>query len=85
MKKLVMDVPNEGLEKLLGERITVFCAVYIYTGTLAGVNDTCVLLEDAAIVYETGPFTDKKWKDAQPLPGPWYVARGMIESFGVLK
>lgn len=85
MRKLIEDVPGEGLEKLLGERVTLFCAVYIYTGKLVGVNDKCVLLEDAAIVYETGPLNDKKWKDAQPLPGPWYVSIGMIESFGVLK
>lgn len=85
MRKLIEDVPGEGLEKLVGERVTLFCAIYIYTGKLVGVNDKCVLLEGAAIVYETGPLNDKNWKDAQPLPGPWYVSTGMIESFGVLK
>ena len=85
MKKIVEEVSGEGLEKLLGERVTLFCAVYIYTGKLVGVNDNCVLLTDAAIVYETGPLLDGKWKDAQPLPHDWYVMRGMIESFGVLK
>lgn len=85
MKEIVQEVTNEGLEKLLGERVTLFCAVYIYTGTLAGVNADCVLLEDAAIVYETGAFTEKGWKDAQKLPGDWYVQKGMIESFGLLK
>ena len=49
-------------------------------------NDTCITLEDAAIVYETGPFGEKNWKDAQKLPnGVWYVATGLIESFGELK
>ena len=87
MKKLVTvtEVPNEGLDSLLGERVTLYCAVYIYTGTLAGVNDDCVLLEDAAVVYETGAYTDKTWKDAQKLPNKWYVQKRMIESFGVLK
>ncbi len=85
MRKLVEEVQGEGLEKLLGERITVFCAVYIYTGKLIGVNDDCVLLQDASIVYETGEFTTKDWKDAQPLPNNWYVAKSSIESFGVLK
>ena len=85
MKKIVEEVSGEGLEKLLGERVTLFCAVYIYTGKLVGVNDNCVLLTDAAIVYETRPLLDGKWKDAQPLPHDWYVMRGMIESFGVLK
>ena len=85
MKKLVEIVDTEGLEKLIGERVTLFCAIYIYTGKLVGVNDSCVLLQDAAIVYETGPLTDGKWKDAQALPGDWYVTTSMIESFGLLK
>lgn len=85
MKKLVEEVNGEGLDKLLGECVTLFCAVYIYTGKLIGVNDTCVLLTDAAIVYETGAFTTKEWKDAQALPHDWYVQRAAIESFGIMK
>lgn len=84
MKQLV-EVKGEGLVALLGERVTLFCLNYIYTGKLIGVNKTFVLLEDAAIVYETGSFTDKAWKDAQPLPHNWYVKMGAIESFGKLK
>lgn len=85
MKKIVEEVSGEGLEKLLGERVTIFCAVYIYTGKLVGVNDDCVLLTDVSIVYETGAFDNKSWQDAQPLPYDWYVQKSMIESFGVLK
>jgi hypothetical protein len=79
MKKLVETVTGEGLEKLIGERITLFCINYIYTGKLSGVNDTCILLTDAAIVYETGALDTKEWADAQKLPAGW------IKSFGVLK
>ena len=85
MKRLIEEVNGEGLEKLLGERVTLFCAVYIYTGKLIGVNSSCVLLEEASIVYETGEFSEKQWKDAQKLRGNWYVQIGMIESFGILK
>ena len=85
MRKIVEEVSGEGLEKLLGERVTLFCGNYIYTGKLVGVNTACVLLQDAAIVYETGPLTTKEWKDAQKLPGDWYVQLAWIESFGVLK
>jgi hypothetical protein len=85
MRKIVQEVEGEGLDKLLGERVTLFCANYIYTGVLAGVNETCVLLTSAAIVYETGPLNDKKWKDAQDLPEEWYVQTSAIESFGKLK
>jgi hypothetical protein len=85
MKKLVTKVENEGLLELIGERITLFCANYIYTGKLIGVNESCVLLEDAAVVYETGALSDKAWQDAQKLPADWYVQTAFIESFGVLK
>ena len=89
MKKVIsvptIEVEGEGLTALLGKRVTIFCAVYIYTGDLVGVNDTCVLLNNAAIVYETGAFSDKAWADAQSLPNEWYVQKSMIESFGVLK
>jgi hypothetical protein len=87
MKKLVnvQEVEGEGLVALLGQRVTLFALNYIYTGLLAGVNDTCVLLTDPAIVYETGAFADKAWKDAQKLPGDLYVQNRCIEAFGVVK
>ena len=85
MKKLVEEISGEGLVKLLGERVTLFCCRYIYTGKLTGVNETCVLLEDAGIVYETGELTTNDWSDMQKLPGDWYVATQSIESFGLLK
>ena len=87
MQKLVnvVEVQGEGLIKLMGENVTLFCMNYIYTGKLVGVNETCVLLETARIVYETGDLSSGAWKDAQALPGCWYVQTGAIESFGILK
>jgi hypothetical protein len=85
MRKLVEEVENEGLSKLLGEKVTLFCLNYIYTGKLVGVNDTCVLLKEPSIVYETGAFTETQWKDAQKLPHELYVMLGAIESFGIVK
>lgn len=85
MKKLVELVDGEGLEKLMGERVTLFCINYIYSGKLMGVNEKCVLLTEASIVYETGALNTKDWSDAQKLPNDWYVAMNCIESFGVLK
>ena len=84
MKKVVSvtEVDGEGLVGLLGERICFFCVNYIYEGRLAGVNDTCVLLEDAAVVYETGPFNGKEFKDAQRIGPLWYVQLSAVESFG---
>jgi hypothetical protein len=85
MRKIVEEVEGEGLEKLLGETVTFFCANYIYSGKLVGVNNTCVLLQDAGVVYETGPFENKAWKDRQVLPKEWYIMLNAIESFGILK
>jgi hypothetical protein len=84
MKKLVevQEVEGEGLTALLGEQVLLFCLNYIYTGKLIGVNLTCVLLEAPSIVYETGAFTDKSFKDAQKLPHELYVQTSAIESFG---
>lgn len=84
MRKIVEET-GEGLEKLLGARVTLFCLNYIYTGRLIGVNTTCVLLAEPSIVYETGPFDQPKWKDAQPLPHELYVMTAAIESYGIIK
>lgn len=87
MKKIVtvQEIEGEGLEALLNERVTLLCARYIYCGDLVGVNDTCILLENAEIVYETGAWSDKKWSMAEKLPKAIYIQRQAIESFGVMK
>lgn len=85
MKKIV-EVSDEGLEGLLGEKVTLFCANYFYTGTLSGVNHTCVQLTDPSIIYETGSWADSDWKNEEKLPSQsLYVQCAAIEAFGVLK
>ena len=85
MRKIVEEVDNEGLIKLIGETVTLWCMNYIYTGKLVGVSADCVLLKDAYVVYETGELNTKEWKDAQKLPNDWYVRIQCVESFGILK
>lgn len=87
MKKLVQveKVEGEGLVGLMGQNVTFFCAVYIYTGKLVGVDEMFVKLESPKIVYETGAFTDKAWKDAQPLLNDLYIQLSAVESFGIVK
>ena len=86
MKKIVEIDESEGLESLLGERVTLLCANYFYTGKLIGVNDTCVKLQDAYLVYDTGAWDNTEWEDAQKLPNDYlYVAIPAIEAFGVMK
>ena len=85
MKKIIMEDANEGLTKLLGEYVTLYCASFIYAGTLKGVNDTCVLLENASIVYNTGDHASKTWELEEKMPGDWYVKLSAVESFGIFK
>lgn len=84
-KVAVTEIENEGFVSLLEKNVTLFCMVYIYTGKLVGVNDKFVKLENPKVVYETGPFNEKNWKDAQQLPHDLYVMLSSIESFCVLK
>lgn len=85
MKKMIIDDTSEGLEQFLGERLTFFCINYIYTGILTGVNEADVLLTSASVVYETGAFSDKTWKDAQALPHDVYLRLAAIEAYMKLK
>ena len=84
MKKIVHEISGEGLESLLGEKVTIWCECYIYAGVLTGVNYDDILLENASVVYETGELCTPGFKDAQPLPGKWYVRTAKIESYGVM-
>ena len=54
MKKIVEDT-EDGLESLLGDTVTFFCANYFYTGKLIGVNSACVKLQDAKIYMKLAP------------------------------
>lgn len=73
-------------EELIGKDVTLFCVNMIYTGTLVAATEHSLKLKDPSIIYETGPFNDKKWKDEQPLPHKhWYVRTSVVESYGILK
>jgi len=84
--KQFIEVSGEGLEGLMGKRVLIMTAGYFYEGKLVGVNDSFIKLEDTGIVYETGAFSDKNYKDLQKLhTSEWYVRLGLIESYGVSK
>ena len=84
MKRIIEDTDNpSGLEALLGERVILLCSNYFYAGKLVGVNADHVELSEASIVYETGPWGDKVYKDSQSLPAAiWRVRTSFIESYG---
>ena len=84
MKRL-METNETAFESLMGEYVTIFSLNYIYHGKLVGINEINIMLEDAKIVYETGAFSDKGFKNAQSLEcKEYYIQIGTIESFGVL-
>ncbi len=88
MKKLVKieEVENEGLVALMGKRVTLYCANYIYSGDLIGVNEEFVKLDNALIVYDTGAHDAKEWASTGKFPdGEWYVRLGAVESYGLFK
>ena len=87
MKKLVKveEVAGEGFLALLGQTVTIFGMNYIYAGTLVGVNETFIKLENGHIIYETGDFSEKKFKDAQKVSNELYIQLNSIESFAVTK
>lgn len=78
------------LKKLIGQRVTIWCANYIYIGKLMAVDTDECRLTEASVIYETGdlkaPTTGEApyRRDIQALPGSeWFIRLAAIESFGV--
>jgi hypothetical protein len=83
MKKIVTvtEVENEGFMAFMGKRILIMAQSFFYDGILSGVNEKCVLLEDAYIVLSAGDFQKKGYDCAEKIDGPCYVAIPAVESF----
>lgn len=87
MKRVVATVETEvdGLEKLLGEYVELYCLNYIYCGRLIGVNTEDVCLAECQIVYETGKLSDhSNYKFSESFnQEERFVMRASIESYGL--
>ena len=84
--KRIIETDEGGFTSVLGEKLTIICGIYIYTGKLKGVNADHIELSEAKIVYETGDWQFGDWKDAQSLSGDvWRVQIAAIESWGAAK
>lgn len=83
MKKIVSvtEVDGEGLVGLLGSRVQLWCLNYIYEGDLVGVNDDCVRLDNAEVVYETGNLQTGSGRNAEKVKNALYVRLAVLESF----
>lgn len=67
MKRLVETETKDELEKYLDKQIVFLCSNYFYTGKLVGFNDDFFTIKDPAIIYETGSWSNKEWKDCQKM------------------
>ncbi len=83
--KRIVETTDGGFDAMLGEKITLYCGIYIYTGKLVGINEDHLELEEPQLIYETGELADGEWKLAQALLSPHRVMRQGIESWGPAK
>lgn len=87
MKRImnVVETENDGLEKLLGEYVELYCLNYIYCGLLIGVNENDVCLGECQIVYETGKLDDHSaYKFAESFnQEERFIQKAHIESYGL--
>jgi len=82
MKRIVEEDSVQGIEKLLGENIQVWCLNYIYAGKLSAVGASDIILTNACVVYETGKLGDSCFKTFEKVQaGELYVRLGAIESY----
>lgn len=83
----IVEISKEecGLKSLLGQVVTFWCIDFIWTGKLTAVNTDDVELEDPSLVFDTGPFNSKTWKDAQKLPNKIYIRLSSVSVYCVLK
>jgi hypothetical protein len=86
MKRIIEDHDSNGFDILLGEQVIVLCVNYIYTGKLTGNNTDTIELTTPSIVYETGEWSTKTYKDSQRLHCDILnIQKSAIESFGKSK
>ncbi|MFZ4768550.1 MAG: hypothetical protein ACOYLO_00085 [Ferruginibacter sp.] len=72
---------NCGLATLLGTMVYCACTSYAYTGKLVGVSNRFIEIENPSIVFLTGAWGNKDWKDVQRLPAKKIVIfKAQIES-----
>jgi hypothetical protein len=64
----IVDDNDAGYIEYLGKICYIQCSSYSYTGEVTGVNSTFIQVSNPSIVYETGPWNNKDWKDCQKLP-----------------
>lgn len=72
---------EEGLARLTGEYVWLWCVNYVYAGTILDVSSTDVLLDNPTIVLESGDFKDETFKEFENVPFNVHVRTSAIESY----
>ena len=85
MKRIVENTEADGIEKLLGEYIEIYCLNYIYAGKLIGISDEDLCLAECVLVYETGALNDHGgYANAESFgTEERFIRRAHIESYGL--
>lgn len=73
------------MSDMVGKEVVVFCANFIYTGTLVRETHDRICIEKPIIVFETGPMHENDWREKQAMPTPvLHIERSGVESMGLL-
>ena len=82
----VSSKPSLDLSHLIGEKVTFFCLNYIYHGEVVACDFRGVSLKNPKIVYETGDFEEKGFKNAELVYSDLFrLNHASIESYCILK
>ncbi|MDP2607288.1 MAG: hypothetical protein Q8S00_32525 [Deltaproteobacteria bacterium] len=71
---------QRGAANLIGKQVMVWCGIYIYTGVLVSVTPDELVLDNASVVYETGPLCGPP-QTAQKLPAQLSIRLSAIECY----
>lgn len=72
--------------KASGKGLTFFAARYAYVGIPVEIHEDYIVLDGAALPFETGEFSSNQWTRLEKFPsGTWTIMMAAIESFGKMK
>ena len=64
-----------------GVRLMFVCGAYIYAGKVENAGHENIELSEAVLVYDTGPYNDKYWKESDYI-GNINLVVSQIEAWG---
>lgn len=72
--------------RVAGKGLFFYGARYAYVGNPVEIGEKHVVLEGAALPFDTGEFSNAKWGNLEKFPkGRWTILIDAMESFGIMK